>query len=133
MGTHSRIVIKRKRGGNLNFWQHFDGYLEGVGKELCDVIRELLVEFSTEELVIMSNHMACEVVDGDSKFETSMLKDILIGKSKAICDNCHNFEYEYVVDLHKECLTAQHGDVLVKLPFVCVKSGLVFSDFVKFL
>ena len=83
MGTHSRIVIKRKRGGNLNFWQHFDGYLEGVGKELCDVIRELLVEFSTEELVIMSNHMVCELVDGDSKFETSMLKDMLIGKSKA--------------------------------------------------
>lgn len=133
MGTHSRIVIKRTRGRELYFWQRFDGYLECVGKELCEVITDLFGEFSTDELLQMANKIVYDLNDDYITFETKLLRDILIGKQKAICNDYQAFEFEYVVDFTRECLTAQHGDTLVKLPFECLKRGFVFSDFVEFL
>lgn len=133
MGTHSRILLKRTRGKELYFWQQFDGYLEGVGNDLCDVLRDLLRVYSTHELHGMANCIKCMSKKDTMKFETHMLQDIITGKRKAIHDDYAIFEYEYVIDFENEVVTAQRDEVLVKLPFKYVQLGLAFSDVVEFM
>ncbi len=65
MGTRSTIRVVEKAGRNsatlVNIYQQFDGYLEGVGKELCQFLSEIQMVngFRGDEKTKIANGVGC--------------------------------------------------------------------------
>ncbi len=127
MGTHSRIVIKRRQSNDIFLWQHWDGYLDGVGNSLCEQIKILLEKYSIQELLQMVEN----INEGQDVFETSMLEDVFTNKVNIQFNDCQDIQYEYIIDLENQKLLAKHGEYTVlKLNFEMIKNNINFSDIV---
>jgi predicted nuclease with TOPRIM domain len=130
MGTRSRVLIVRENKANVYLWQHWDGYLEGVGSELCNQMKKLLEKYNT----ILLKEMVENIEEGIETFSTEMLNDIIENNVKVQYDKCDDIEYEYIININEEYVGVKfhNNDWLVKLPFALVRQGYKFTDILKF-
>lgn len=98
MCINSIITFRNKSEKDIRIYQHFNGYLNGVGKELCHQLRYLLTTYTVEQL----QQMLLNLKSGNDVFQTSMLTDIILGNAQVELENSNykNVNYEYVVDLN---------------------------------
>lgn len=130
MGTHSRIRIIRRNSNDILLWQHWDGYLEGVGDDLCQQIKKLLEKYSIQELLEMVEN----IEEGETEFETTMLVDLFTNKVNVQFDECDDIEFEYILDLQNEKLLVNwilNDYTLLKLKFDMIKNGTILTDIVE--
>lgn len=124
MGTSSRIVIKRKRSNDVFLWQRWDGYLEGVGADLCKQLQQLLEKYSISEL----QDMVENIQEGTEIFETDKIIDMFTNLINVKFEECDQVLYEYVIDLENKFLTAVFDYTKITLPFGFIKQGITFHD-----
>lgn len=127
MGTHSIIVISTNTT-SIYLWQHFDGYLEGVGKDLCKELQRILTKYSIAELKEMCNN----IKPGNTTFKTSMLENVFTGSVQVeFSDPYMESLYEYVIDLDDQILSAEfdseYDNVVLELSFDMIKNGQNFN------
>lgn len=129
MCTRSRITIKRQTKEDIYLWQHCDGYIEGVGKDLCKVMLELLHKFSFNKL----NYMVEEIEEGEDTFKTNMLVDIFEGNTLVNFNESDDFEYEYVIDIQNNVIGVIYVNsyLMIKLPFSLILRGYTFNDIIE--
>lgn len=94
MGTRSRIVIHRKGKTPFCIWVHYDGYFEGVGKDMCIVLAKLLSEGKTLA------ELTSNVTEGEDEIESTsfnaiQFEEILLGKRHPPSDESMHFSYTY--------------------------------------
>ena len=128
MGTRSRIVIRRTRF-DIYLWQHWDGYLEGVGADLCAQMKQLLEKYTIEQLEEMMEN----IEEGTEEFSTEKLCDMVAGKVNVTFDHCDDIQYAYVIDMKEGYVGVSWDghDYLVMLPFELIKLGHTFEDIIK--
>ena len=125
MGTRSRILLVRKNAKDVYLWQHWDGYLEGVGSDVCDEIKRLLQIYSTSQL----QELIEGIEEGLETFSTQKLKDVIENNIKVEYDECDDIEYEYTINIYEEYLgVSLSKSWLIKLPLELIKQGYKFTD-----
>ncbi len=100
MGTRSRIIIHRSTKPNIYLWMHFDGYLDGQGRDLCSQLKSLLSKFSPEQLQVMVDELDIPNIDprDHQSFNAIHFGDFIEGKKLYKQDHCNDVEYEYHID-----------------------------------
>lgn len=102
MGTRSTITFYEKRDDKLipyvNIYQQYDGYLEGVGKELCEWLKDKIIVngFSYFDKRDIANGVGCLVAQfiSDKKNGVGDFYIYPIGESKGYCD----YNYTVIID-----------------------------------
>lgn len=102
MGTRSTITFYEKRDDKLipyvNIYQQYDGYLEGVGKELCEWLKDKIIVngFSYFDKRNIANGVGCLVAQfiSDKKNEVGNFYIYPIGEGKDYCD----YNYTVIID-----------------------------------
>ena len=94
MGTRSRIIIHRKGIKSFRMWIHYDGYFDGVGKDMCIVLAKLLSEGYDLETLVNN------VVEGTDDIETigfnaDHVREVLLGTRHPPSDSCRDVAYTY--------------------------------------
>jgi hypothetical protein len=102
MGTRSRIVIRRKRSEDIYLWQHWDGYLEGVGKDICEEMRRLLDKYTAKDLQEMIEKLSGLDVMNLEKYSTEELKQMMNSIDPEYLSNQEMEEGELRVELEME-------------------------------
>lgn len=145
MGTRSIIILKRRRSRNISLYQHWDGYISGVGDDLCRVMTTLLHKYSIKNLIDMiedivdltyQEEMEDDTIDegvsvdewsggGTGEFKTEMLYDIIIGSMDAESTVDDDYNYKYIVDIYEQIIKVGK----LTMPFKALGQGFVFSDF----
>lgn len=102
MGTRSTITFYEKRDDKLipyvNIYQQYDGYLEGVGKELCKWLKDKIIVngFSYFDKRNIANGVGCLVAQfiSDKKNGVGNFYIYPIGEGKDYCD----YNYTVIID-----------------------------------
>lgn len=125
MGTRSRIYIKRYKNNDIYLWQHFDGYLEFVGKLLCLQLKKLLDKFSKETLL----NLVEDIQEGNSNFQTHKFYDMMLGNIQVEFDACDDIEYEYIVNFKDEKIIVNYDKkFLGEIDFDEIKAGITLDQ-----
>lgn len=125
MGTRSRIYIKRYKNNDIYLWQHFDGYLEFVGKLLCLQLKKLLDKFSKETLL----NLVEDIQEGNNTFYTYKFYDMIIGNTKVEFDSCDDYEYEYNINFLEEKLNVNLNETfLTSISFDEIRQGITLDQ-----
>lgn len=103
MGTRSTITFCEKIDDKIipyvNIYQQYDGYLEGVGKELCEWLENKIIVngFSCFDKRDIANGVGCLVAQfiSDKKNSVGDFYVYPIGEGKGYCD------YNYTVIINK--------------------------------
>lgn len=103
MGTRSTITFCEKVNDKIipyvNIYQQYDGYLEGVGKELCEWLEDKIIVngFSSDDKRDIANGVGCLVARfiSDKKNGVGDFYVYPIGEGKGYCD------YNYTVIINK--------------------------------
>lgn len=138
MSTSSRIRIKTKEEGFLYFWQKWDGYLEGIGAELCSQMRKLLDKYTVAELAEMVEKLKPspkgegeEGVGGASfVLWDHSLEDLLLGEDKFWFSYSAAYtsdaDYDYIVDFYAQ--TVNCIGCMPLLTFQDIRKGEDFRE-----
>lgn len=102
MGTRSTITFCEKVDDKIipyvNIYQQYDGYLEGVGKELCEWLENKIIVngFSLFDKRDIANGVGCLVAQfiSDKKNGVGNFYIYPIGESKDYCD----YNYTVIID-----------------------------------
>lgn len=109
MSTRSNIVIKKlnKETNELDYCQlyhHHDGYPEGVGAELQEILNEVLGKSKEEQAEILATPLSLgnyiEILD--TSYENETRTDDLNGRKLWLHGD---IEYLYTIDLDKKTIT----------------------------
>lgn len=103
MGTRSTITFCERIDDKIipyvNIYQQYDGYLEGVGKELCEWLEDKIIVngFSPVDRRDIANGVGCLVAQfiSDKKNGVGNFYIYPIGEDKDYCD------YNYTVIINK--------------------------------
>jgi hypothetical protein len=98
MGTTSIIILRLRSIRKIRLFQPSDGYVLGVGRDLCNCLQKLLSQYSIHQLQQLMRSMQ----EGNAPFYTKSLKYVLTGMSKVKFSNYDAGEYEYTVDFDRE-------------------------------
>ena len=108
MGTRSTITFCERRNENVypivNIYQQYDGYLEGVGKDLCEwLINKTIVNglpISNENDMDIANGFGCLIAQyiANNKMCVGDLYIIPIGDMLKYCD----YNYTVIFDTNTE-------------------------------
>lgn len=110
MGTRSTITFYEKRDDKLipyvNIYQQYDGYLEGIGEDLCKWLKNKIIVygFSFYDRRNIANGIGCLVAQyiRDNKEEVGNLYIYPIGEC---CEGC---DYNYSVIIDESWITSWH-------------------------
>lgn len=102
MGTRSTITFCEKVDDKIipyvNIYQQYDGYLEGVGKELCEWLKNKIIVngFSSDDRRDIANGVGCLVAQfiSDKKNGVGNFYIYPIGEGKNYCD----YNYTVIID-----------------------------------
>ena len=102
MGTRSTITFYEKLNTELipyvNIYQQYDGYLEGVGKDLCMWLKNKIIVngFSPDDKRDIANGIGCLIAQyiRDNKDDVGNLYICPIEDS---CENC-DYNYSVIID-----------------------------------
>lgn len=102
MGTRSTITFYEKRDAELipyaNIYQQYDGYLEGVGKDLCIWLKNKIIVngFSPNDKRDIANGIGCLIAQyiRDNKDDVGGLYIHPIGEGCEYCD----YNYSVIID-----------------------------------
>ena len=102
MGTRSTITFYEKRGTELipyvNIYQQYDGYLEGVGKDLCLWLKNKIIVngYSLNDKRDIANGIGCLIAQyiRDNKDGVGNLYIYPVGKYREGCD----YNYSVIID-----------------------------------
>ena len=102
MGTRSTITFCEKVDDKIipyvNIYQQYDGYLEGVGKELCEWLEDKIIVngFSYSDKRDIANGVGCLVAQfiSDKKNGVGDFYVYPIGEGKGYCD----YNYTVIID-----------------------------------
>ena len=102
MGTRSTITFYEKRDDKLipyvNIYQQYDGYLEGVGEDLCIWLKNKIIVngFSSNDKRDIANGIGCLIAQyiRDNKDDVGDLYIYPIGKC---CEDC-DYNYSVIID-----------------------------------
>ena len=108
MGTRSTITFFEKRNNSVypivNIYQQYDGYLEGVGKDLCEWLMSKTIvnglSVSDENSKNIANGIGCLIAQYIAKNKTcaGALYILPLGDRLKYCD----YNYTVVVDTNTE-------------------------------
>lgn len=128
MCAKARVVIKRENG-NIFLWNAGNGDFEGVGREICYELQDLLNEYTVNELVRMISEIKFmnknDLSDNELEFgfDASELNKFIKGEIAWINDKFHDYHYEYVIDIYNQRLLAKGIAKQVVLSFDDIKNG----------
>ena len=102
MGTRSTITFYEKRDDKLipyvNIYQQYDGYLEGIGKDLCKWLKNKIIVngFSFYDRRNIANGIGCLTAQyiKDNKDDVGNLYIYPIGEC---CEEC-DYNYSVIID-----------------------------------
>ena len=102
MGTRSTITFCEKVDDKIipyvNIYQQYDGYLEGVGKELCEWLKDKIIVngFSPSDRRDIANGVGCLVAQfiSDKKNGVGNFYIYPIGECRSYCD----YNYTVIID-----------------------------------
>lgn len=102
MGTRSTITFCERINDKIipyvNIYQQYDGYLEGVGKELCEWLEDKIIVngFSSDDKRDIANGVGCLVAQyiSDKKNGVGNFYIYPIGEGKGYCD----YNYTVIID-----------------------------------
>lgn len=102
MGTRSTITFYQKTNGKIlplvNIYQQYDGYLEGVGKDLCEWLKNKIIVngISPFDVGDIANGVGCLVAQfiKDKKDRVGNLYINPIGEGQDYCD----YNYSVVIE-----------------------------------
>lgn len=127
MGTRSRIVISRK-SDIVYLWHHLDGYLEGVGADVCTAMKKLLEKYTVLEL----QEMVENIKQGTKEFHRTEIYEVIEGGVKVEFDACEDFAFEYEINVYDEYVgVSLSDDNMVTLSFEMIKAGYTFTNAVR--
>ena len=95
MATRCNIIIKRENEPMFQLYHHWDGYTDGVGNELLDMLQSK----STENTQVVIDHI---LQDDGYEYE---------GVNGEECKLHADIDYLYVIDLAKNMLQAYAVDL----------------------
>jgi hypothetical protein len=129
MTIKSRVVIKRQ-DGNICLWNAMNGGFDGVGREVCYELEDLLRTHTIDELMEMVNRV--EIVDANELsdnelvmgFDVCELTRFIKGDYAWINDKFKDYHYEYIIDVYNQVLLGRGGEKQVKLSFEDIKKGV---------
>lgn len=127
MGTRSRIIIRRKHDV-VYLWHHLDGYLEGVGADICTAMKKLLERYTVLEL----QSMVEEIEQGSKTFDRTEIYEVIEGSVKVEFDDSDDIQYTYEINVYDGYVgVSLNDDYMVTLPLEMIKAGYAFTDVVR--
>ena len=114
MGTRSTITFCEKVDNKIipyvNIYQQYDGYLEGVGKELCEWLEDKIIVngFSLDDRRDIANGVGCLAAQFISNKKNGVGNFYIypIGGSKSYCD------YNYTVIINETYSERKLKDII---------------------